>query len=106
MIESSRRKKPRFPINIDGYYLQDKIWEECKIYDLNLEGAGLNLKKKSNLNEIIKIKFKKSGDYVFEAKVINLKTKGIGIKFINLYDDDIEYLTKIINSHSNRYKIN
>lgn len=107
-----RRKNPRFSVDLKGFYFYKNEWIECKIYDLNLEGAGLNAGNNFEVNENIKIKFdtdilpiNNPEDNSIKAVVVNKFGTRIGIKFINIKKQDKDYLSKIINNFSNRYII-
>jgi PilZ domain len=101
----SRRKKPRFSINIDGYYFKND-WVKCRIFDLNLEGVGVSISHIFELNDIIKIKIiNNTKEITCDALVVYASKARIGIKFLNLKDAEINFIKEIINSFSTRYKI-
>lgn len=108
-FDKTRRKKPRFSINLDGYYKVDNEWEKCRFFDLNLEGAGLKINNTFRKDDVLEVKFdvddKPDNDVVFKIIVVNNRDKRFGIKFINLNTSRLEFLKKIINAHSDRYKI-
>lgn len=102
----NRRKNTRFEVDVDGYYYYRDKWVKCKIYDLNLNGAGLRLNQIFVRDDIIKLKFGiKDEINTFEAVVSNVNGPRIGIQFINLDDFDVSFLTQVINFHSKRFKI-
>jgi hypothetical protein len=104
--KDNKRKNTRFALDIEGYYYYSNKWNKCKIYDLSLEGAGLRLNQSFVKDDIIKLKFGSDTEqFVVDAKVINVTGPRIGIKFENLDDFDKEFIAKVINSNSRRYKI-
>lgn len=103
----NRRGKTRFSIDVDGYYYFNDQWQKCRIYDLNLEGAGLRLNQFFIKDDVIKLKFGFEHEQnVFETIVANVNGPRIGVKFNGLDDFDREFIRKVINENSTRYKIN
>lgn len=107
-----RRKNPRFSMTIKGFYFYNDEWIKCKIYDLNLEGAGIKTGNRFKENNIINIKFDTDllpedevEDYIIKANVVNKMGNRIGIKFPKTNKKDIKFLSDLINAYSNRYKI-
>lgn len=105
MFDINRRQRPRFVLTIDGYYYNNNKWEKCRIHNLNLEGAGINLHNSFSIGDTIKIKLDESDKHIFETMVVNFDSRRIGIKFTKLGKTDIDFLKKIINDYSDRYKI-
>lgn len=102
----NRRRNSRFSIDIDGYYYFGDQWEKCRIYDLNLEGAGLRLKQFFIKGDTLKLKFgTETEQNVFNAVVVNVNGPRIGIQFDNIDEFDKEFLRTVINANSKRYKI-
>ncbi|MCG8572194.1 MAG: PilZ domain-containing protein [Spirochaetes bacterium] len=104
--EQNRRKNTRFSIDVDGYYYFGNQWEKCRVYDLNLEGAGLRLRQFFMKGDTIKIKISNNNEQmVLDATVANVNGPRIGIIFENLDEFDKEFLRSVINANSKRYKI-
>jgi hypothetical protein len=102
----NKRKNTRFSLDIEGYYFFSNKWNKCKIYDLSLEGAGLRLNQFFMKDDIIRLKFgSESEQFVVESKVVNINGPRIGILFENLDEFDKEFIQKVINNSSKRYKI-
>jgi hypothetical protein len=102
----NKRDKARFSVDIDGYYYYADRWQKARIYDLNLEGAGLRLSQFFVEGDIIKLKFGVDSDsIVLDAEVMNVNGPRIGIKFVQIDDFDREFIQRVINTHSKRYKI-
>ncbi|HNZ26340.1 MAG TPA: PilZ domain-containing protein [Spirochaetota bacterium] len=103
----NRRKSARFTIDVDGFYYYANKWQKCRIYDLNLEGAGLRLSQFFVKDDIIKIKFENEfEEFVIDSIVANVNGPRIGIQFVNLDEFDKEFIQKIINSNSKKFKLN
>lgn len=103
---NNRRDRARFSIDINGYYYYSNNWQKCRIYDLNLEGAGLRLSQFFVIGDIIKLKFGTDNEQVVvDSEVMNVNGPRIGIQFINLDDFDKEIIKKVVNSYSKRYKL-
>ncbi|HOJ64561.1 MAG TPA: PilZ domain-containing protein [Spirochaetota bacterium] len=102
----NRRKSARFTVDIDGYYYYGNKWQKCRIYDLNLEGAGLRLSQFFVKNDVIKLKMgTETEQFVVDAIVANVNGPRIGVQFVNMDDFDREALNKIISTHAKKYKI-
>lgn len=102
----NRRKNTRFSVDVDGsYYFGDK-WTKCKIYDLNLHGAGLRLNQFFVKDDMIKLKFGIDDEvFTIDSIVVNVNGPRIGVNFINLDEFDNEFIRKVINNYSKRFKI-
>ena len=102
----NRRQHTRFSVDVDGFYYFGNQWEKCRIYDLNLEGAGLRLKQYFIKGDIIKLKLDNGSEQnVFDAAVVNVNGPRIGIQFTDIDEFDRDFLRSLINAHSKRYKI-
>lgn len=106
----NRRKSARFTVDIDGYYYYGNKWQKCRIYDLNLEGAGLRLSQFFVKDDVIKLKIgdqtqTEGEQLVIDAIVANVNGPRIGVQFVNMDDFDRESLNKIINANAKKYKI-
>lgn len=102
----NRRKNTRFQIDVDGYYYTGGKWIKCKIYDLNLDGAGLSLRQFFVKDDPIKLKFGiDAEESMFDTKVVNVNGPRIGVQFEGIDEFDKEFIRKVINFYSKRYKI-
>lgn len=102
----NKRKNTRFPVDVEGYYYFGEKWVKCKIYDLNLDGAGLRLNQFFVKDDIIKLKFGIDDEIgTIDSAVVNVNGPRIGVQFINVDEFDHEFIRKVINHFSKRYKI-
>jgi len=104
--KDNKRKDTRFALDIEGFYYFSNKWNKCKIYDLSIEGAGLRLNQFFVKDDIVKLKFgPETEQFVVDARIVNINGPRVGIKFENVDEFDKEFIQKIINSNSRRYKI-
>ncbi len=102
----NKRKATRFNTDLTAYYYFGNKWEKCKIYDLNIEGAGLRLSQFLIKGDPLKVRIDTETDQaVFDASVVNVNGPRIGVIFQNISELDRDFLTKIINGYTKRYKI-
>ena len=95
----NKRKAARFAVDVDGYYFYANAWVKCRIYDLNIEGAGLRLKQFFMRNDVIKLKIGEDGDFnIINSIVANVNGPRIGVQFVNLDEFDKEFIQRVINS--------
>ena len=95
----NKRKAARFAVDVDGYYFYANDWVKCRIYDLNIEGAGLRLKQFFMRNDVIKLKIGEDGDFnIIDSIVANVNGPRIGVQFVNLDEFDKEFIQRVINS--------
>lgn len=102
----NRRKKTRYSLDVDGFYYYGEKWVKCKIYDLNLEGAGLRLNQFFIKDDIIKLKFGIDEELnIIDSIVVNVNGPRIGVHFINVDEFDKDFLRKVINEKSKSFKL-
>ncbi|OHD39713.1 MAG: hypothetical protein A2015_07450 [Spirochaetes bacterium GWF1_31_7] len=102
----NRRKQTRFSVDVDGFYYYGGKWVKCKIYDLNLDGAGLRLNQFFVKDDIIKLKFGIDDELnSIDSVVVNVNGPRIGVHFVNVDEFDVDFLRRVINSLSKRFKI-
>ena len=95
----NKRKAARFSVDVDGYYFYSNSWHKCRIYDLNVEGAGLRLNQFFIRNDVIKLKIGEDGDFnIIDSIVANVNGPRIGVQFVNLDEFDKEFIQRTINN--------
>jgi len=102
----TKRKKPRFYVNLDALYFYDNGWDSCFIYDINLEGAGLTSNQNFQNNELIKLKLVyKTDEIIINSSIVYSKNFKTGLVFPNITDDAVLFIKKLINYKTERFKI-
>ncbi len=102
----NKRKNSRFNTDITAYYYFGNKWEKCKIYDLNIDGAGIRLSQFMVKGDPLKIRIDTETDQsIFDASVVNVNGPRIGVLFQSIDEVGKDFLTRIINGYSKRYKI-
>lgn len=101
-----QRKFPRFKYNNNGFYYYNSIWEPCHIFDLNLEGIGISLKENIEIKTEISVKIiLNDEEKIFISEIVYCKNNRAGLIFKKIKKEDLVFLKKVINIHSDRFKI-